>query len=365
MDRLPKRFAAVLVAALAVAAPLNAQEAYPAKPVRWVVPYAAGGLPDTIARVLAQKVSESLGQQVTIENRGGAGGITGTEAVARAAPDGYTFLVADVGQVAINPFLYAKLPYDPAKDFAPVGLLATANLFLVANQSVPVKDFGELVALARAKPGVLNYGSSGVGSIHHLSMESLKAALGLVGKEHGVAVERDPQLVGLLDVLADVRRQDLRRGVAGVERPADVLAVRREEEVRVERRDVGIGTLAAGERRAGDVEPVVLDRVHDPQAGLGGVAREQDHFDPRARRCARVEGEELLHQRQRDARREHLVLARELVAMIGLDALFLEHAVRLLQVEQRTGGDRDYELAVEGNGHRGSVGGRTRQRRRF
>ena len=147
--------------------------------MRWIVPYAAGGLPDTIARVLAQKVSESLGQQIIIENRGGAGGITGTEAVARAAPDGYTFLVADVGQVAINPYLYTKLPFDPERDLTPVGLIATANLFLVANQGCRRKTSRELVALARAKPGVLNYGSSGVGSIHHLSMEVLKSALGL------------------------------------------------------------------------------------------------------------------------------------------------------------------------------------------
>ena len=161
------------------AVPAAAQEAWPGKPVRWIVPYAAGGLPDTIARVVAQKVSESLGHPVIVENRGGAGGIPGSEAVAHAAPDGYTFLVADVGQVAINPHLYAKLPYDPAKDLTPVGLIATANLFLVANAGVPVKDFGELVALAKAKPGQLNYGSSGVGSIHHLAMESLKNALGL------------------------------------------------------------------------------------------------------------------------------------------------------------------------------------------
>ncbi len=178
MARLSK-LAAALALALAVCPPLAAQDAYPSKPVRWIVPYAAGGLPDTMARVVAQKLSEGLGQQVTIENRGGAGGIAGTEAVARAAPDGYTFLVADVGQLAINPHLYAKLPYDPGRDLAPVTLLGTANLFLVANQSVPVKDFAELVALARAKPGVLNYGSSGVGSIHHLSMEALKSALGV------------------------------------------------------------------------------------------------------------------------------------------------------------------------------------------
>jgi tripartite-type tricarboxylate transporter receptor subunit TctC len=147
--------------------------------LRWVVPYAPGGLPDTIARIVAQKAGEGLGQQVTIENRGGAGGIPGAEMVAHAAPDGYTFLVADVGQVAINQFLYANLPYDPAKDFVPVSLIATANLFLVTNAGVPVKDFGELVALAKARPGQLNYGSSGVGSIHHLATESLRSALGL------------------------------------------------------------------------------------------------------------------------------------------------------------------------------------------
>jgi len=175
----PSKLAAAAFALALASSQVAAQDAYPSKPVRWVVPYAAGGLPDTIARVLAQKVGESLGQPIIIENRGGAGGITGTEVVARAAPDGYTFLVADVGQVAINPYLYTNLPFDPNKDLTPVGLIATANLFLVANQSVPVKDFGELVQLARAKPGVLNYGSSGVGSIHHLSMEVLKSALGL------------------------------------------------------------------------------------------------------------------------------------------------------------------------------------------
>jgi tripartite-type tricarboxylate transporter receptor subunit TctC len=175
------RWTAFVAAAFAVAlsTPLAAQDGYPSKPVRWIVPYSAGGLPDTIARVAAQKVSESLGQQVTVENRGGAGGIPGTEAAARAAPDGYTFLIADVGQVAINPHLYAKLSYDPAKDLVPVSLIATANLFLVANAGVPAKDFAELVALAKAQPGKLNYGSSGIGSIHHLATESLKASLGI------------------------------------------------------------------------------------------------------------------------------------------------------------------------------------------
>jgi tripartite-type tricarboxylate transporter receptor subunit TctC len=156
-----------------------AAQEWPAKPVRMIVPYAAGGLPDTMARILGTRLGEAFGQQVVVENRGGAGGISGTEAVAKAAPDGYTLLVADVGQVAINPHVYANLPYDPLKDLVPVTLLGTTSLFLVAHPGVPAANFAELVALARAQPGKLNYGSSGTGSIHHLATEALKAALKL------------------------------------------------------------------------------------------------------------------------------------------------------------------------------------------
>lgn len=174
--------ACVLAVLLLPCAPLLAQhkadQPYPTKPVRWVVPYAAGGLPDTIVRVTAPKVLEDLGQQLVVDNRGGAGGIVGTEIVARAAPDGYNFLVADVGQLAINQFIYTKLPYNPDKDFRPVSLLATSVLYLVVNNSVPAKNFGELIALAKSRPGQLNYGSSGIGSIHHLSTEALKNAFG-------------------------------------------------------------------------------------------------------------------------------------------------------------------------------------------
>ncbi len=155
-----------------------AQE-WPAKPIRMIVPYAAGGLPDTMTRILGVRLGEALGQQVVVENRGGAGGIAGTEAVAKAAPDGYTLLVADVGQVAINPHLYAKLPYDALKDLSAVTLLGTTSLFLVVNPTVPATSFAELVALARAQPGKFSYGSSGIGSIHHLATEALKAALKL------------------------------------------------------------------------------------------------------------------------------------------------------------------------------------------
>jgi tripartite-type tricarboxylate transporter receptor subunit TctC len=168
--------AAALAALICCAA--QAQD-YPSRPIRMVVPYSPGGLPDTMARLVAPRLGAALGQQIVVENRGGAGGISGSEQVARASGDGYTLLVADVGQVAINPHLYAKLPYDPQKDFVPVSLLGTSALFLVVHPSVPASTFQELVALSKAQPGKLSYGSSGTGSIHHLATEALKAALGI------------------------------------------------------------------------------------------------------------------------------------------------------------------------------------------
>jgi tripartite-type tricarboxylate transporter receptor subunit TctC len=155
-----------------------AQE-YPNRPVRLIVPYAAGGAPDVFARVIGQRLSESLGQQFIVENRPGAGGISASEAVAKAAPDGYTLLVPDVPQTAINPYMFSKLPYDPAKDFVPVSLIATIPLFLVTQPSAQTNTVAELVAAAKAAPGKLNYGSAGIGSIHHILMESFKASLGL------------------------------------------------------------------------------------------------------------------------------------------------------------------------------------------
>jgi len=152
---------------------------YPNRPIRVIVPYAAGGLPDTMARLVGQKMSESLGQQMVVENRGGAGGIVGTSEVAKATPDGYVLLVADVGQIAINPHLFAKLPYDPLKDLVGVSLMGTSALYLVVHPSVPANNMAELIALVRSQPGKLSYGSSGTGSIHHLATEALKVGLGL------------------------------------------------------------------------------------------------------------------------------------------------------------------------------------------
>jgi tripartite-type tricarboxylate transporter receptor subunit TctC len=156
-----------------------AAQDFPNKPIKMVVPYAAGGLPDTMTRIIGIRMGESLGQQIVVENRGGAGGITGSEAVAKSPPDGYTLLVADVGQVAINQHIFSRLPYDPQKDFTPVSLIGTSALFLCLHPSVPANTFPELVAYIKANPGKVNYGSSGQGSIHHLATEALKAALGL------------------------------------------------------------------------------------------------------------------------------------------------------------------------------------------
>ena len=167
----------ILAIALLAAGAASAQD-YPNKPIRVIVPYAAGGLPDTITRLIQVKMADSLGQQLVVENRGGAGGISGTEAVAKAAPDGYTLLVADVGQVAINPHIFSKLPYGQ-KDLVGVGLIGNSALFITLHQSVPANSFKDFIVYVKANPGKVNYGSSGIGSIHHLSMEAFKGAFDL------------------------------------------------------------------------------------------------------------------------------------------------------------------------------------------
>ncbi|MGH8660988.1 MAG: Bug family tripartite tricarboxylate transporter substrate binding protein [Burkholderiales bacterium] len=152
---------------------------YPQKPVRLVIPYPPGGGSDTIGRPLAQKLAEGLGQQVVVENRGGANGNIGMEHVARAAPDGYTIVLALTAQLAINPALYGKVPYDPVRDYAPITLFGTGTYILVVHPSLPVKSVKELVALARARPGQIAYSSSGNGSGGHLAAELLSSMAGI------------------------------------------------------------------------------------------------------------------------------------------------------------------------------------------
>jgi tripartite-type tricarboxylate transporter receptor subunit TctC len=160
---------------LAVPAAQAQTSAYPAKPVTLVVPYPPGGPTDAMARLLAQKLGDSLGQQVIVDNRGGAGGVIAAELVAHATPDGYTLFFGTTGALAINPALYAKLRYDPIRDFAPISLMSTTMNVLVVAPSVPAKNVADLVKLAKAKPGELTFGSAGNGSSNHLSGELFKS----------------------------------------------------------------------------------------------------------------------------------------------------------------------------------------------
>lgn len=153
--------------------------AYPERPVRWIVPYAAGGGTDVIARLVANAMSAKLGQQVVIENRPGASTNIGADAVAKAAPDGYTILTADNGTLVNNRGLFAKLPYDADRDLAPVGLLARFHLLLTVSNSSTIRNAKEAVSKAKAAPGTVNCGSPGVGSPHHLAMARLARDTGI------------------------------------------------------------------------------------------------------------------------------------------------------------------------------------------
>ena len=154
-------------------------QAYPTKPVRMIVPFPPGGATDLLARVVAQKLTESLGHQVVIDNRPGAGGTIGSRLMLDAQPDGYTILTSSVSTHAIGPHLYAKPPYDPMKDFTAITELSATPTVLMVSAAVPAATLKELIALAKSKPGQLNFGSSGVGTQFHLSGELLKLLAGI------------------------------------------------------------------------------------------------------------------------------------------------------------------------------------------
>jgi len=170
--------AAVAMAAMVAAAPFATAQDYPAKPVRLVVAYPPGGAVDFVARLLAEKLAASLGQPVIVENKAGAGGLVGSEQVAKAAPDGYTLLLGTVSSHAIAPSVYRKMPYDPVADFAPVTLVALTPYIITVNPDVPARTLAELIALAKAKPDALNFGSSGTGTTPHLAGELFNAMAG-------------------------------------------------------------------------------------------------------------------------------------------------------------------------------------------
>src|ERR1043166_3191313 len=167
----------------ALAAPAGAQ-GWPEKQVNFIVPFSAGGTTDLFGRLLANHMQQKFGKPFIVENRAGAGGNLGAAAVAKAAPDGYTFLVGTVSTHAINPFLYSKLPYDTAKDFQPVSLIARLPNILVVHPSLPANNVAELIAYLKANPDKLSYGSSGAGTSIHLAAELFKIKTGTRSEEH-------------------------------------------------------------------------------------------------------------------------------------------------------------------------------------
>ena len=171
--------AVVLIALFATVFPALAQD-YPNRPITLIVPYAAGGGNDLMARTAAEKMSKTLGHQIVIENRGGAGGSIATRAIAKAAADGYTLGLGGTGTLAINPTLYGNVVgYDPRKDFAPVGLIATSALVVCVHPALSARSIGELIALAKTQPGKLNYASAGTGSGIHLGTEYFATMAGI------------------------------------------------------------------------------------------------------------------------------------------------------------------------------------------
>lgn len=179
--KLSQSWVTFILLALLSGAPLlsHAQTDYPNKPIRLIIGFPAGGSTDIVGRVVAQKLGERLGQTIVVENRGGAGGTIGTDAAAKAAPDGYTLTLGTTSTMAVAPGAYSKLGYDPIKSFSPISLVAVTPYLLVVNPQVPAKSLAELVALAKSQPGKLNYASAGNGSTTQLAMEMLNDVTGM------------------------------------------------------------------------------------------------------------------------------------------------------------------------------------------
>jgi tripartite-type tricarboxylate transporter receptor subunit TctC len=182
--RWPAIFAGMVVAFVLGSTGVKAEDKYPSKPVRMVVSFSAGGPTDTVARVMGAKMADLLGQQFVVENKVGAGGNIGADLVAKAQPDGYTLLMATVSTHAINPGLYKNMPYDPVRDFAPIGQVGVTPTLLGVHPSVPATDVKSLVAVIKENPGKFTYGSSGLGSILHLCGEQFKALAGGINIVH-------------------------------------------------------------------------------------------------------------------------------------------------------------------------------------
>jgi tripartite-type tricarboxylate transporter receptor subunit TctC len=224
------RFAAAFFAALCGLAALPAAAQYPTHAIKWIVPYPPGGITDSATRMVVQKLSEALGQPVVIENKPGANSIVGADAAAKSAPDGYAFVTV-IGGHAANATLYAgRLPFDPVKSFAPVSLVGIAPLLMIANIAFPPKDMKELIAYAKANPGKISFGSSGVGAAAHLTTELLKQAadIDLVHIPYkGTAPALAGLLAGDIQILTDTPSSLMPHVRAGKVRALGLFAAKR------------------------------------------------------------------------------------------------------------------------------------------
>ena len=224
------RLAAALLSAGSILAATAASAQYPSRPIKWIVPYTPGGITDSATRMIAQKLEGTLGQPIVIENKPGANSIVGAEAAARSNPDGYTFVTV-IGGHAANATLYAgKLPFDPVKSFAPVSLVGIAPLIVVANNDFPAKDMKELIAYAKAYPGKISFGSSGIGAAAHLTTELLKqtADINMVHIPYkGTAPALTALLGGDIQILTDVPSSLMPHVRAGKVRALGLFAAKR------------------------------------------------------------------------------------------------------------------------------------------
>src|SRR6266545_2410470 len=221
---------ALLVLSLPALAQASAADAYPSRPIRLVVPYAPGGVSDITGRIVAQKMSELLGQSVVVENRAGAGGMVGTGSVAKSAPDGYTIVLSSLSAYAIGPRLVKTPLYDPINDFTAIASVALAPTILTVNTALPFQNLQQLIAFAKANPGKLNYGSSGIGSVAHISAEVLRASTGieLVHIPYKSAAQAYPDMIGgSLSMVFDALPSAIQHIRSGKVRPVAMMSDRR------------------------------------------------------------------------------------------------------------------------------------------
>ena len=218
------------LAALILAVPTFAQETYPSRPIRLVVPYAPGGVSDITGRIVAQKMTELLGQPMVVENRAGAGGMLGTGVVAKSPPDGYTIVLSSLSAYAIGPKMVKQPPYDPVADFTPIAAVALSPTILTINTALPFQSLKELIAYGKANPGKLSYGSSGIGSVAHISAEMLRASTGieLVHIPYKSAALAYPDMIsGNVSMVFDALPSAIQHIKSGKARPLAMMSDRR------------------------------------------------------------------------------------------------------------------------------------------